>query len=264
MKLLSGKELVDFIKEKQAREVRSLIQSKKITPRLGIIVTSNNPVIETYVRLKQKYAEDILIETEVHHIEMDELSDEINELNDNKLVHGIILQLPLRKPDRTDEHVKQIAPDKDVDGLGCDDFFIPATAMAIDWLVNGYNINLSEKRIAIVGSQGRLVGKPLMKLWDKYTPTGFDIGSDLNQLKNYNLIVTATGQARLIKSGMIGVGGVVIDAGTSSEGGKIVGDIDEELYSRDDLTITPQKGGVGPLTIASLMDNVIRSVRMKS
>lgn len=261
MKLLSGSELVGFIKEKQAYEVRCLIQSKKVTPRLAIIIANDDPVIETYVRLKQNYAEDILIITEVHRVKISELNTKISELNKDDKVHGIILQLPIIEPEKTDGFVKLVAPKKDVDGLCSDEFFIPATAMAIDWLVNGYNINLKDKKIAVVGSEGKLVGKPLMKLWAKYNPTGFDLGSDLGKLKSFDLIVTATGQPGLIKSGMIGVNSVIVDAGTASEGSKIVGDVDPEIYERDDLTITPPKGGVGPLTIAALMDNVIHSAR---
>lgn len=261
MKLLSGLDLVDYIKEKQAHDVRSLRQSLGVTPRLAIVVANNDPVIETYVRLKQNYAEDILIDVEVHRVEADKLDAKIDELNDSELVSGVILQLPLADPAKTDEYVARVASNKDVDGLGSDEHFTPATAMAIDWLVNGYNINLKDKKIAIVGSHGRLVGKPLMKLWSKYDPTEFNSDSDMSELKDYNLIVTATGKAGLITSDIIGDHSVVVDAGTASEDGKIVGDVDMELYERDDITITPQKGGVGPLTVAALMDNVIRATR---
>lgn len=260
MKLLNGTELAGFIKERQAHEVRSLRQSRKLFPRLAIISTNNNPVIETYIRLKQEYADDIQVETEVHRVKMDILEAKIDELNSNSSVSGIILQLPLIEPDKTDEYTKKINPKKDVDGLGSDEYFTPATAMAIDWLVNGYNINLKEKKIAIVGSHGRLVGKPLMKLWAKYNPTGFNSDSDLNELRNFDFVVSATGKSGLIKTDFISPNSVVIDAGTVSEDGKIVGDIDPELYTRDDLTITPPKGGVGPLTVCALMDNVIHSV----
>ena len=263
MKLLDGKELAEFIKEKQAHEVRGLRSSHGIVPKLAIVMANNDPVIDVYVRLKQAYAEDILIDTQIYKVAVDEVAQTISGLNDDKSVAGIILQLPLSDTSRTDELVKRIAPEKDVDGLGSDKFFTPATAMAIDWLANGHNINLSEKKIAIVGFQGRLVGKPLMKLWAKYNPKGFDSGSDLSELKNYDLIVSATGVPGLIESDLVGVNSVIIDAGTTSENGKIAGDAASELYERDDLTITPTKGGVGPLTIAALMDNVIRASSMK-
>lgn len=261
-KFLNGAELVSFIKERQAREVRRLRQAKKTIPRLAIIVANNDPVIETYVNLKQMYAKDILVETEVHRVGIDELNTKINQLNDDAMVHGIILQLPIFEPEKTDDFVKQIAPNKDVDGLGSDQFFTPATAMAIDWLINGYNVNLKEKKIAIVGSRGRLVGKPLMKLWKKYSPTGFNSDSDISALKEYDLIVSATGNPRLITSDIVALNSVVIDAATVSENGHIVGDVDEELYNREDLIITPQKGGVGPLTVAALFDNVIRATEL--
>jgi methylenetetrahydrofolate dehydrogenase (NADP+)/methenyltetrahydrofolate cyclohydrolase len=264
MKLLSGIELVGFIKERQAHQVRGLRQHDGIVPKLAIIQTIDNPVIDTYVRLKQAYAADILVDVDVHKVTVDEAAGLVDKLNNDQLVTGIIIQLPLSDTSRTDELVTKVASQKDVDGLGSDEFFTPATAMAIDWLVNGHNIDLGAKKVAIVGGHGRLVGRPLMKLWAKYGPTEFNSGDDLNELKNYDLIVSATGSPALIKPDMVTIGATVIDAGTSSEGGKIVGDASPELFDRNDISITPPKGGVGPLTIAALLDNVIRAARLQS
>ncbi|NCQ54558.1 bifunctional methylenetetrahydrofolate dehydrogenase/methenyltetrahydrofolate cyclohydrolase, partial [Candidatus Saccharibacteria bacterium] len=152
----------------------------------------------------------------------------------------------------------------DVDGLGLQPMFIPATAMAIDWLLAGYNIELRDKKIAIVGN-GRLVGAPLNKLW---LSAGFDVSVydsktiDLaGELKNAEVIVTATGIPGLITDYMIKYGATVVDAGTAAEHGKIVGDLNADVRERQDLTITPIKGGVGPLTVTALFDNVINSAR---
>jgi methylenetetrahydrofolate dehydrogenase (NADP+) / methenyltetrahydrofolate cyclohydrolase len=130
--------------------------------------------------------------------------------------------------------------------------------------LSGYNINLVDKKIVIVGN-GRLVGAPLYKMWQK---SGLDVSvyddqtRDLEKkLSEADVVVTATGAPRLIKSSMLKSGAVVIDAGTASDGGKIVGDIDDEVRARTDLILTPIKGGVGPLTIAALFDNVIQSAR---
>lgn len=264
MKLLNGSELVGYIKERQAKQVRALRQAHHVFPRLAIIQTIDNPVIDTYVRLKRAYGEDILIDVDVYKIPQADVLAKLAELKKDEAVHGIIIQLPLDNPDETDKIVNLIAPDKDVDGLGVGAEFTSATAQAIDWLLAGYNVNLNGAPIAIVGN-GRLVGKPLSRLW---LGQGLDVKvyddqtTDLSPvLKQAKIIVTATGVPRLIKSVMLQPSAVVVDAGTASEAGKIVGDVDDEVRERDDLTITPIKGGVGPLTIASLFDNVITAAR---
>ena len=109
--------------------------------------------------------------------------------------------------------------------------------------------------------RGRLVGAPLERMWQKsgVDATVFEKGDDLSELINYDVIVSATGVPGLITSQMIKPKAVVIDAGTASENGRIVGDTAEEVRQRNDITITPKKGGVGPLTVAALFDNVINA-----
>jgi len=174
------------------------------------------------------------------------------------------VQLPLSDPSQTDEIVNSIAPEKDVDGLGEQAKFVSATATAIDWLAAGYNVTLKNRTIAIVG-QGRLVGAPLAKLWGTgglHVVTYDDTTTDLqSELRKADVIVTATGVPGLITSQMVSPGKVIIDAGTASENGQIVGDVAADVRERNDLTITPIKGGVGPLTIAALFDNVITAAR---
>lgn len=136
--------------------------------------------------------------------------------------------------------------------------------MAINWLLAGYNVDLKGKKIVIVG-EGRLVGAPLAHMWRN---SGFDVtvvSEPTDELASIvqtaDIVVTATGVAGLITSDMLRPDTVVVDAGTSSEDGRIVGDVADDVRERHDLTITPQKGGVGPLTICALFDNVIRSAR---
>ena len=263
MKLLNGSDLSGFVKERQARQVRALRQSKRIFPRLAIVSSSDSPVIETYMRLKQRYGADILVDVDIHHVDQAVMPQLIDELNQNSEIHGIIVQLPLADPGQTDTIVNSVNPDKDVDGLGSSAKFDPATPVAINWLLAGYNIDLQSKRIAIVG-QGRLVGAPLMRMWANsgYDVTAFDESNqdEMRQaLNQYDVIVTATGVPGLITDDLVKLGAVVVDAGTASEQGKIVGDVSSDVRKRDDLTITPEKGGVGPLTIAALFDNLIRA-----
>ena len=264
MKLLNGAELAGYIKERQAHEVRGLRQAQGVVPKLAIIVTIDHPAIGVYIRMKQRYGADILIDVEVHKVSQAEVPALIGRLNAEASVHGIIVQLPLEDPAQTDEITNMVAPEKDVDALGQNAVYDPATPMAILWLLAGYNIDLRGKHIVLVG-RGKLVGAPLERLLqagdydvtvvDRKTP---DIAAVVLEA---DIIVTATGQAGLITADMIKPEAVVIDAGVAGEQGKTVGDLAADVYEREDIKVTPQKGGVGPLTICALFDNVIRAAR---
>lgn len=258
---LNGRELADFIKQRQVRQVRNLRQEHRIVPKLVIVKSINaSDVINTYVRLKQAYANDIWVEIDIVSCRQDEMAQEIANLNQDALVHGIVVQLPLDDPGKTDGIVGLIAPEKDVDGLGAQAAFHSATAEAIDWLLAGYNVELDGKYIAVIG-RGRLVGAPLEKMWRErgYEVVCYDKGSDMAGVAGADVIVTATGSPRVLTSGMVKPGAVVVDAGTASESGVIVGDIEPGLRQRNDVTVTPEKGGVGPLTVAVMFDHVIQA-----
>lgn len=264
MKLLSGLELASFIKERQARQVRALRQAEGIAPTLAIVQTVDNAVIDKYVALKRAYGADILVDVQLHKVEQSLALQRINALNQDDSVHGIIVQLPLAEPSQTDECVNALALHKDVDGLGAQARLDPATPMAILWLLAGYNVNLRGKHIVLVG-HGRLVGEPLARMLRQ---AGHDVEVVDGPIEHLELItrkadvlITATGQPRLITSDMIKPGAVVVDAGVATDAGKLVGDVAEDVRERDDLTITPVKGGVGPLTVCALFDNVIRAAR---
>lgn len=263
VKVLSGTELVGYIQERQARQVRALRQASRVFPRLVIIKsTTASPVIDTYIRMKQRYAQEILIDTAVESLDEADMPAAIARLNADPLVHGIIVQLPLTDDTLTDEIINRIAPEKDVDGLGVGAQYDSATATAINWLLSGYAVDLRNKVLTIVGN-GRLVGAPLARIWrqSNYNVTVLDDTTPdiASELRKSDVIVTATGVPGLIKSDMIQIGATVVDAGTASENGVIVGDLESVVRERDDLTITPEKGGVGPLTITALCDNVIQA-----
>lgn len=264
MKILDGAELAGFIKERQAKQVRALRQSWRVIPKLSIVRTGKDDVTGSYLRLKEQYGEDILVDVDLNSVESSELISTIERLNKDDTVHGIIVQLPLEDVSQTEEAVNAVAEEKDVDGLGKGMTFTPATALAIDWLVAGYDVTLQGKQIAIVG-KGRLVGGPLSELWTKagFNVTVYDRTTEdlVGKLSQADVLVTATGVPDLITNDMVKEKAVVIDAGTASENGKIVGDISADIRDRLDLTITPEKGGVGPLTVAALFDNVIQSAR---
>lgn len=258
MKVLNGKELAEFVKERQFQVVRGM--AKK--PCLVIIRDSDNPVIMKYVQLKMQYGEDIGVEVrDVLAHGKDGIATAIREANADETVNGIILQLPILDRDATDELTDLIAPEKDVDGLSDNGVFDSATATAINWLIGGYNIELKNVKIALVG-HGKLVGAPLERMWKN---SGFDVtvfhkGDDLSSLSNFDVIVTATGVPHLIKNEHVRGGAVVIDAGTASEDGVLVGDLDDAVRERQDLAaITPRIGGVGPLTVTCLFEHVINA-----
>ena len=266
-KVLNGRELAGFIKERQAKQVRGLIQHDKVQPHLAILTTSRidheNAPIETYMRMKQKYGADIRVEVDVIRAPQSELLDIVKKLNKDEKVHGIIIQLPLEDSD-VDDIIDAVAPEKDVDALGKNATMDPATPMAINWLLAGYNIELKNKKVVIVGN-GRLVGKPLARMWRN---SGIDVTvldqsvKDLHEaLIDADVVVSATGAPGLIKSDYLKIGAIAVDAGTASEHGKVVGDLSPNVRERSDLTITPEIGGVGPLTTVALMDNVIRAAR---
>lgn len=258
MKVLNGSELADFVKERQFLTVRKMTQK----PKLLIIRDSDNPVILKYVNLKKQYGEDIGVEVEDFLAQnSDEIRERILAANKDKTIFGIIIQLPILEREKTDELTNLIASEKDVDGLSANGKFDSATATAINWLLAGYGVDLASQKIALVG-RGKLVGAPLHKMW---VNSGFDVtvfgrGDDLSVLKNYSLIVTATGVPGLIKSDMVAPGAIVVDAGTASEDGVLVGDVTDEVRERTDLSaITPRIGGVGPLTVTCLFEHVIEA-----
>lgn len=261
MKLLNGRELAGFIKERHARQVRALA-SRKIYPKLAIVQVKDDPVINTYVRLKKKYGGDIGIEVDIHNLDQAEVPQLLNKLSKDETVHGIIVQLPLVDQSQTDEIVNMVDPNKDVDALGQESKFEPATPMAILWLLAGYNIDFGSKKVILVG-RGKLVGGPLEQILKK---SGVDVEvverstENLAEVvKSADILISAASSAEIIGPEMIKQGAVVVDAGVASEDGKTVGNLKPEVYERNDLTLTPTKGGVGPLTVCALFENVIRA-----
>ncbi|HSX28229.1 MAG TPA: bifunctional 5,10-methylenetetrahydrofolate dehydrogenase/5,10-methenyltetrahydrofolate cyclohydrolase [Candidatus Saccharimonadales bacterium] len=264
MRFLNGADLAGYMKERQARQVRGLRQAAHVFPRLAIILTDEHPASLKYIQLKQKYGEDILVDVVVEQVSVDQAITTIERHNQDPLTHGTIVQLPIADPSQTDAVLRAIAPEKDVDGLGSNQFFDPATPTAILWLMAGYNIEPRAKKVVVIG-QGRLVGTPLVRMLQDsgVEPIIANRHSDLVKVcEDADIIITATGHPGLLTSDIIPQKAVVIDAGVAGEGGVLKGDVADDVYTtRDDLTITPQKGGVGPLTVIALFDAVIRAAR---
>jgi len=261
-KSLNGAELASYIQERQAKAVRALVQAHKTQPKLAIIRTNPDPVVDSYMRLKQNYGREIGVAVAVHTIEQAEAVERIKELNKDDSIHGIIVQIPLPDPSQTKKVLNTVDPGKDVDGLNSKTKFEPATPMAIDWLLAGYNIDLKGKKLVIVGS-GQLVGAPLAKIWKAQK---LDVTTANKQTKKLadltakaDVIVCATGVPGLIKANMVKSDAVIVDAGVATDSNGLTGDVDPAVRDLPGVTITPDKGGVGPLTVCALFENVIRS-----
>lgn len=267
MKSLNGSELAGFIKERQAKQVRALKQAQGVQPRLVIVRTNPNPVVDKYMELKTSYGEDIGVEVDVLTIGQDEAEDNIKKINQDDSVHGVIVQIPLPDPKQTDEILNMVAPEKDVDGLADSTTFDAPTPLAVNWLLAGYNIEPKKKNVVIVG-HGRLVGRPLVKLWKASGIEAKVVDKSVQdlaaELKEADIIVSATGVPGLIKKEMLKDNVVIVDAGVSTDNNGLVGDVAKEVREIPDITITPEKGGVGPLTVCALFENVLIAARKSS
>ncbi len=265
MRMLNGQEIADFIKERQAAQVRALRQAHRVNPKLAIVRTNPAPVVDSYMKIKREYGADILVDVDVHTITQQEAPALIARLNDDPAVHGIIVQLPIPDPSQTVEVLDLVALAKDVDGLHTNAQLDAPTPTAIMWLLAGYNIELRGKNIVVVG-QGRLVGAPLVRMMraSGLTVTIADRSTDdlPTTIRNADVVITATGVPGLIKADWLKIGAVVVDAGVSTDKNGLVGDVDPAARERTDLTMTPVRGGVGPLTVCALFDNVIRAAQL--
>ena len=250
MKLLNGADLAGFIKERHSRVMASL----DYVPTLAIVCVEPNDATQRYLGVKRRYGDDIGVTVRVYEETKTSIADRVKRLNADVDTTGIIVQLPLPSPALTDEVLALIDARKDVDGLRPGSLFEPATPKAILWLLAGHNIDLKGRTIAVVG-QGRLVGKPLADMLEAsgHAVVRCDINTvDLTaHLIEADIIVAATGQAGLIDAAMLKDGAIVIDTGSPQS------ELSADVLDRTDLIRTPNPGGVGPMTVAALFDNLM-------
>lgn len=250
MKLLDGVQVSDYIKERHMRQAAAFTN----VPKLVILHDSHTPAGAAYLRAKQSYGDDIGVEVVVLEVPTEDLEATIVDIGADETITGIIVQLPLADPAYTDKAIEAIPNSKDVDGLRAQTPFQSATPKGILWLLAAYNIELRHKKIAVVG-QGSLVGKPLT---EALASGGFDVDRiDINseklksRLKTADIIISATGQPGLITSDMVLSGAIVIDAGSP------LSELAQDVIDRTDITRSPNPGGVGPMTVAALFDNLL-------
>lgn len=275
MILLDGKALAKDLQAEIKKEV-ALLAQKGIVPSLAVILVGSDAASQTYVNMKAKACKNVGITSILHempqNISQADLLNMIANLNANANLDGILVQLPLPRHINTYEILESVAPLKDVDGFHTQNSgklfsgisgFVPATPLGVMSLLAHYDIALQGRDVCIVGASN-IVGKPLAALMLNAGATISVCHIHTRDLsfytRNADIVCVGVGKPNLIKADMIKEGAVVVDIGiTRLESGKIVGDVDFESVAPKCSFITPVPGGVGPMTIASLLQNTIRS-----
>jgi len=269
-KIIDGKKLAEKIR----KEIKEKVKKIGIKPGLAFVLVGNNPASQVYVGGKDKACKEAGFYTETHHLpeNIDELRllQLIDKINQDKKIHGMIVQLPL--PKQIDEKLvlESILPHKDADGfnainmgnlLAGNNMIVSATPKGIIRLIESTGVKIEGKHAVVVG-RSNIVGKPVALLLQQKNATVTICHSKTKPLEKYtkdaDILVAAIGKPGLIKSDMVKKGAIVIDVGINRlESGKLVGDVDFDKVKKVASYITPVPGGVGPMTIAMLMENTL-------
>lgn len=277
--ILDGKLVSQKIKEGLKKEVDEL-KKNGIFPKLAVIMVGEDPSSKIYVRNKSIACEEIGIEYEEYLLKddttMEELLGLINKLNKNDSVNGILLQSPIPRGLDINEAFKAIDPKKDVDGFNpCNvgklclgqDSFISCTPYGIIRLLEEYGIEIEGKDAVVVG-RSNIVGKPMMQCLLNKNATVTICHSKTIKLeratKKADILVVAVGKPKFVTKDMVKEGAIVVDVGINrGEDGKLCGDVDYDEVSKIASYITPVPGGVGPMTIAMLMNNIVKAAKLQ-
>lgn len=273
--IIDGKKLAQEIRSKLKIKCEEL-KEKGIKPKLAVIMVGEDKASQVYVRNKSKACNEVGIEFEEflldENIKQEELIELIEKLNKDNTINGILLQSPIPSHLDINEAFRTIAPEKDVDGFNpinvgrlClnQDTFVSCTPYGIMKMFEAYNIDLTGKNVTILG-RSNIVGKPLIQCCLNKNATVIVCHSKTKDIKehtkNADVVISAIGKSKFVTADMIKQGAVVIDVGINrGEDGKLTGDVDFENVSKKASYITPVPGGVGPMTIAMLMNNVIKA-----
>lgn len=273
MAILDGKALAEKIKTQLKQKIAKL-KKDKIIPGLAIILVGKDPASVLYTTKKMEACRELGIFCQKldlpAEITQKDLLQKISELNSDSKIHGILVQLPLPKHLDTHQILQSISPEKDADGLhplNLGNLLIdthglaPATPKGIIYLLESYKVEIAGKHAVIVG-RSNILGKPLAAMLLNRDATVTICHRQTKNLANYtrqaDILISGAGQAKLITKDMIKPGAVVIDVGVNRSGGKLVGDADFENLKDITSFITPVPGGVGPMTIVMLLENVIQ------
>lgn len=275
-KILDGKSLANLRAQKLKKEIEILKQDG-IKPLFCVINIGDDPASKVYVKTKKRRAQEMGIEQKIYQLPSTESEESvlnlIDELNQDPSVHGIMVQMPTPEQIDVNHLLERIDPEKDVDGLTptnighlwqSNHFVEPATAIGIMKLLEHYKINVAGKNVAIIG-RSNIVGKPLAALMLEKDASVSVLHSKTKSLSTYtrmaDIIIVAAGQANLLTSEMVKKGAVVIDVGINRVEGHLVGDVDFKQVLSKASWITPVPGGVGPLTVELLMEQVVKLTR---
>lgn len=276
MELIDGKALATEVRASLKNDVQEL-KAKGITPILAVILVGDDKASQIYVRNKNKACQDVGIKYEEFLLDkdttMEKLLSLIETLNNREDVYGILLQSPLPKHLNADEAFRKISPEKDVDGFNpvnvgrlClkQDGFVSCTPAGIMKMFEKYNINLEGKNAVVLG-RSNIVGKPMSLCLLNNDATVTICHSKTQNLaeitKKADILVVALGKPKFVTKDMVKDGAVVIDVGINRTENGIVGDVDFENVKEKTTYITPVPGGVGPMTIAMLMNNVVKAAK---
>ena len=274
--------IIDGVLSSQSlrKKIKEEIENNNLTPTLAVIQVGDNKASTIYVRNKKRACEEVGINfigiNFPDTISQENVIEEIQRLNNDISVNGILVQLPL--PPHLDEGIiiNEIAPVKDVDGLTYtnvgnlvleNECLTSCTPMGVMELLKMYNVDLQGKDACIVG-RSNLVGKPLIQLLLQQNATVSVCHSKSKNMKDYtkhaDVLIVAAGHPNLITKDMVKDGVVVIDVGINKENDSLCGDVDFKEVSKKASLITPVPGGVGPMTVASLLNNVVKAYKIQN
>ncbi|MEE3704343.1 bifunctional methylenetetrahydrofolate dehydrogenase/methenyltetrahydrofolate cyclohydrolase FolD [Campylobacter sp. CX2-8023-23] len=277
MQIIDGKEISNRVKQRVKDEALAL-KSKGITPTLAVVLVGDDKASQTYVASKEKATIACDMGSVAHKLPASTTQSEllalIELLNADDSIDGILVQLPLPKHIDTNSILEAIDPNKDVDGFHAInvgrlnsglDGFVPCTPLGIMELLKAYNIEVSGKNAVVIG-RSNIVGKPMAALLLNAGATVTIAHSKTKDLakvcQNADIVVVAVGKPNFLKADMIRDGAIVIDVGINRlDSGKLVGDCDYESVAPKCSMITPVPGGVGPMTIAMLLSNTLKSAK---
>jgi methylenetetrahydrofolate dehydrogenase (NADP+)/methenyltetrahydrofolate cyclohydrolase len=281
MQLIDGKSLANKVQESVADQVEQLKQVKNIVPGLAVILIGDDPASHAYVKMKAKACEKVGFYSITHNmpdtISQDEIIATIEMMNNNPRIDGILVQLPLPTHIDTDKILEVIDPKKDVDGFHAYnvgrlvtglDSFVACTPLGVMKMFEAYDIDLQGKDVCVVGASN-IVGKPMASLLLNANATVTITHIFTKDLKAHTLaadiVIVGVGVPGLIKEDMVKEGAIVIDIGINRlANGRLVGDVDFDAVSPKCSYITPVPGGVGPMTIAMLLDNTLKSAQKRN
>ncbi|HDK9107752.1 TPA: bifunctional methylenetetrahydrofolate dehydrogenase/methenyltetrahydrofolate cyclohydrolase FolD [Staphylococcus aureus] len=278
-KILDGKQIAKDYRQWLQDQVEAL-KEKGFTPKLSVILVGNDGASQSYVRSKKKAAEKIGMISEIVHLEEtateEEVLNELNRLNNDDSVSGILVQVPLPKQVSEQKILEAINPEKDVDGfhpinigkLYIDEqTFVPCTPLGIMEILKHADIDLEGKNAVVIG-RSHIVGQPVSKLLLQKNASVTILHSRSKDMASYlkdaDVIVSAVGKPGLVTKDVVKEGAVIIDVGnTPDENGKLKGDVDYDAVKEIAGAITPVPGGVGPLTITMVLNNTLLAEKMR-